>query len=137
MATDRPTPLVSKLGIKEGSRLRLVHAPEGWEIDDLPPGVQLVRRHRTEPVDVVIAFFRRLASLQREADRLAATIVPDGALWLAWPRRAAGHQSDITDNGVRAAVLGLGLVDVKVAALGEDWSGLKLVWRTERRPGPG
>ena len=58
----------------------------------------------------------------------------DGALWLAWPRRAGGHRSDITDNEIRAVVLPLGLVDIKVAALDDDWSGLKVVWRKELRP---
>ena len=68
----------------------------------------------------------RLASLGRRA-------FPDGAIWLAWPRRAGGHDSDITDNVVRAHALPLGLVDVKVAAIDADWSALKLVWRKERR----
>ena len=64
---------------------------------------------------------------------LAPRIFPAGALWVAWPRRAAGHESDIRDNDVRSASLPLGLVDVKVAALDEDWSGLRLVWRADRR----
>jgi hypothetical protein len=60
-------------------------------------------------------------------------IFPGGALWVAWPRRAGGHDSDITDREIRALALPLGLVDVKVAALDQDWSGLRLVWRTEHR----
>jgi hypothetical protein len=137
MATGRAgTPLARKLGVKEGHRLGLFHAPADWEIERLPAGVRISRDKGSE-ADVVVAFFHDLGSLQREVARLARTIVPDGALWLAWPRRAAGHESDITDNGIRAAVLPLGLVDVKVAALGDHWSGLKMVWRTELRPGLG
>jgi hypothetical protein len=61
-------------------------------------------------------------------------VFPAGAVWVLWPRRAGGHVSDITDNVVRSAALELGLVDVKVAAVDEDWSGLRLVWRTSNRP---
>jgi hypothetical protein len=69
-----------------------------------------------------------------QSSSMAATrIYPAGALWVAWPRRAAGHRSDITDNVVREHALPLGVVDVKVAAIDDDWSGLRLVWRTENR----
>jgi hypothetical protein len=135
MASYSSAPLVGKIGVKAGHRLALVHAPRGWSIDQLPADVD-VRTRVPARADVVVAFFRRLADLQRECPRLAQVIVPDGALWLAWPRRATGHTSDITDNEIRARVLPLGLVDVKVAALGEDWSGLKMVWRKELRPPP-
>lgn len=82
---------------------------------------------------MVVAFIRRLAELERQVDTLGGTIVPDGSLWLAWPRRAGGHYSDITDTAVRTVLLPTGLVDVKVAAIDEDWSGLKFVWRLEHR----
>jgi hypothetical protein len=81
----------------------------------------------------VVAFFNDGASLRREIPSLAEAITLDGSLWIAWPRKAAGHQSDLTDNVVRAAALPLGLVDVKVAALDDDWSALKMVWRKELR----
>ena len=64
---------------------------------------------------------------------LARRIYPAGALWVAWPRRAAGHRSDITDTVIRSRALSIGLVDVKVAAIDGDWSGLRVVWRTEHR----
>ena len=105
--------------------------PRGWELDDLPPGVTVTSRRPT--ADVVLAFFRCAGDLAAEIGALARAIMPAGSLWVAWPRRAAGHTSDITDNVVREIVLPLGLVDVKVAALGHDWSGLKIVWRKERR----
>jgi hypothetical protein len=85
---------------------------------------------------VLVSFHRRLATLERGLPRLGLAIFPDGAVWIAWPRRAGGHQSDIRDNDIRALALALGLVDVKVAALDEDWSGLRLVWRRERRSAP-
>jgi len=125
-------PLAAKLGVKEGHRLALIGAPAGWTVEGLPAGARVLRRP-TPDLDVAVAFFRRLADLHHDVERLAGTITPAGALWLAWPRRAAGHESDITDESVRQAALPLGLVDVKVAALGQDWSGLKFVWRKELR----
>jgi hypothetical protein len=95
--------------------------------------VKVFRRRPASPVDVAIAFYEDAASLIRAMDTLADTLTPDGSLWIAWPRRAAGHRSDITDLVVRSAVLPLGLVDVKVAALDENWSALKMVWRKELR----
>ena len=129
------TPLVRKLGIKPEHRVVLAGSPPGWSIDDLPGGVTVARRVTRRPADVIVAFFRRLSPLQKAVPDLAERIVPDGALWIAWPRRAGGHTSDITDNAIREGVLPLGLVDVKVAALDEDWSGLKVVWRKELRAG--
>jgi hypothetical protein len=127
------TPLAQKLGIKPGHHLALVGAPRGWSIDDLPPDVRITRRRTSTPADVVVAFFSELAAVQQQIEDLAQRITINGGLWLAWPRRAGGHHSDITENGIRAAVLPLGLVDVKVAALDEDWSGLKVVWRKALR----
>jgi hypothetical protein len=71
--------------------------------------------------------------MAREVSTLGQLIAPDGLLWLAWPRRAGGHTSDITDNVVREIVLPTGMVDTKVAALDQDWSALKFVWRKELR----
>jgi hypothetical protein len=127
------TPLAAKIGIKEGHRVLLVHAPRDWSLDDLPSNVKVARRRSETKADVAIAFFRDAATLTRSMASLANAITPDGSLWTAWPRRAAGHVSDITDHVVRSAVLPLGLVDVKVAALDEDWSAIKMVWRKELR----
>jgi len=129
------TPLVRKIGVKAGHRVALLDAPEGWVIAGLPDDVRVSRRTPPRGVDIVVAFFRDLASLRKAIPALSRKIVPDGALWVAWPRRAGGHSSDITDNEVRGAILPLGLVDVKVAALDDDWSGLKTVWRKELRAG--
>jgi hypothetical protein len=113
-------------------RVGLEHAPPGWQLTDPPPIVDAV----AGPADVLIWFVRDAAELADVAS-LRRRIFPDGALWIAWPRRAGGHRSDVTDNGIRDAVLPLGLVDVKVAAIDEDWSGLKIVWRRENRSDQG
>jgi hypothetical protein len=127
------TPLAAKLGIKSGHRVMLIGVPRDWSIEDLPEEVHLIRRRSSPPANVVVAFVESAASLERRVDVLSTTITTDGALWIAWPRKAAGHISDLTDNVVRNAVLPMGLVDVKVAALDEDWSALKMVWRKELR----
>lgn len=127
------TPLAAKLGIKPGHRVTLIGAPPEWDIPDLPKDVRISRRPSGSSVNVIVAFFNDAASLERRIDELSTSISIGGALWIAWPRRAAGHTSDITDNVVRSIVLPLGLVDVKVAAMDEDWSALKMVWRKELR----
>ena len=130
MAGYSGTPLHKKLGIKPGHRLALLRAPDGWAVPDLPDGVTT---GAPEGADVVLAFHRSAAELQSGIEALGQAIYPDGMVWIAWPRKAGGHESDITENGIRDVVLPLGLVDTKVAALDNDWSGLKLVWRKERR----
>ena len=134
MAGYSGTPLAKKLGIKPGASLALDGAPPGWVVPDLPGGV--VPAADGEPADVVVAFFREAAELPVRLPALARRIFPAGSLWLAWPRKAGGHVSDITENGLRDHALPLGIVDNKVAALDDDWSGLRVVWRLERRSGP-
>jgi hypothetical protein len=127
--------LAKKLGVKDGHRLLLLHAAPGWTIDELPAEVVVSRKKSASRADVVVAFFTHLAAMQSELDAISRLITTNGSIWLAWPRRAGGHESDLTDNGVRATALKLGLVDVKVAALDNDWSALRVVWRKELRPG--
>ena len=126
------TPLARKVGIKAGHRVALVRRPAGWDLPELPDDVELLDQRRAG-VDVTVVFARTFADLAAEASGLDADLADDAMLWIAWPRRAAGHTSDITENGLRELFLPLGLVDVKVAALSEDWSGLKLVRRRENR----
>jgi hypothetical protein len=121
-----------KLGLKPGLRLGIVNRPDGWDLTDPPAGLDQTGTV-TGPADVLIAFFTASAGLAAELPSLGQRIYPDGAVWTAWPRRAAGHRSDITDNVIREIALPLGLVDVKVAAIDEDWSGLRLVWRVQNR----
>ena len=124
-------PQAAKLGLKPGQRVQLYHPPAGWTLSDPPAGLD-------EPgpdgqADVILAFFTRAGEIGEQLGELARRIYPAGALWVAWPRRAAGHRSDITDTIIREYALPLGLVDVKVAAIDDDWSGLRVVWRTENR----
>lgn len=131
------TPLAKKLGVKDGHRIVLVDAPSGWNVPDLPAGVNIRRRKRssrarTDQTDGVIVFVSSLAILDR-AREIARALPPDSFLWVAWPRRAGGHQSDVTEQAIRDAMLPIGVVDVKVAAFDHDWSGLKLVWRLQNR----
>jgi hypothetical protein len=126
------TPLVRKLGVKPGHAVALLGAPPGWRIEDLPDGVRPSTRTRGT-FDVIVVFFTRRAQLERRLPALIGALRTDGGLWIAWPRKAAGHESDISENALREIVLPTGLVDVKVAALDEDWSGLKFVWRKELR----
>ncbi len=125
------TPQARKLGLKPGQRVALDEPPDGWRLREPPDGLLAPAADGT--ADVIVAFFRAEAEIDGRLLALARRVFPAGALWAAWPRRAAGHDSDITDSVVRRHALGLGLVDVKVAAIDDDWSGLRLVWRAENR----
>jgi hypothetical protein len=123
-------PQARKLGLKPGLRIALDQPPPGWALLDAPEAPS------TEPgaaVDVLIAFFITAESLRDRLPALAQRIHPLGALWVAWPRRAGGHQSDITGDLIRELALPLGIVDVKVAAIDTDWSGHRFVWRRAKR----
>jgi hypothetical protein len=124
--------MARKLGIGPGDVVALVGAPSSWSPGELPAGARL-RRGLRGGAEIVIAFLRQASELEPVLDRVVPVLGPEDALWLAWPRKAAGHQSDLGDDVVRSAVLPRGLVDVKVAALGEDWSGLRFVWRRHLR----
>jgi len=125
------TPQARKLGLKPGQRVALDEPPAGWQLRGPPDGLR--GPDQDGSADLIVAFFRAEAEIPGRLPALARRIFPAGALWAAWPRRAAGHDSDITDDVIRRRALGLGLVDVKVAAIDEDWSGLRLVWRAANR----
>lgn len=125
------TPQLKKLGIVPGARWALLDAPAGWRFET-QPDVD-TRADLGESADVLVAFVTAAAQLERALDVGEEVIFPAGALWIAWPRRAGGHTSDLTDSVVRDAALRRKLVDTKVAALDEDWSAMKLVWRKEHR----
>jgi len=124
-------PQAAKLGLKPGQRVSLHQPPEGWALADPPDG--LVTPGPDGQADVIVAFFTEAGDIAAQIGALGRLIYPAGALWVAWPRRAAGHRSDITENFIRDQALPIGLVDVKVAAIDDDWSGLRLVWRVENR----
>jgi hypothetical protein len=124
-------PQAVKLGLKPGQRVWLHQPPDGWALSDPPDG--LAGPGPGGQADVILAFFTQANEIAAQIGELGRRIYPAGALWVAWPRRAAGHRSDITENFIRDQALPIGLVDVKVAAIDEDWSGLRVVWRTENR----
>ena len=130
MAGYSATPQARKLGLKPGVRLAVEGAPGGWDFEIPPVGLREPGPHGA--VDVLLWFVHAARELDRMA-ALAERIHPAGAVWVAWPRRAGGHVSDVDENLIRGAALGLGLVDVKVAAIDADWCGLEICWRRENR----
>jgi hypothetical protein len=130
------TPLVRKLGIKPEARLGLIGAPDGFDetLGDLPAGVNVRRRLGGQPFDVIVAFFAERSELERRLPSLGGALDPTGGLWIAWPKRASGVATDISENVVRDLGLAAGLVDNKVCAIDQVWSGLRLVYRLRDRP---
>jgi hypothetical protein len=122
------TPLPRKLGIHDGARVRLAGAPDGFAAT-----LGVVSRARGE-ADVIVLFTRTTAVLERSFPRLRRSLHPSGGLWVAWPKQASGVPTDLTENVVRRYGLGQGLVDNKVCAIDETWSGLRFVVRLEDRP---
>jgi hypothetical protein len=129
------TPLPRKLGIKPSHRVLLLNAPDGFEdgtLGDLPEGVGL-RRQLRGPADVIVSFHTERGDLQRRMPKLRAAMDPAAGLWIAWPKRASKVPTDLTEDVVREIALANALVDNKVAALDEKWSGLRLVIRLRDR----
>ena len=128
------TPLPKKLGIKEGHRVVLVAAPAYLEelLGELPFGVTLLRQARP-PYDIVLLFVTERRVLARRLPELAAKMDRAGGLWVCWPKRASGVATDVTEDTVRDVALPLGLVDNKVCAVDETWSGLRIVYRLRDR----
>jgi len=132
MAGYSGTPLPQKLGIRPGARLRFVAAPEGFvgALGDLPTGVRFASRG---PANVVVFFTDRRAELGRRFAGLARGLDRAGGLWIAWPKKSSGVSTDLDENVVRDIGLAAGLVDNKVCAIDETWSGLRFVVRLADR----
>jgi len=130
------TPLPRKLGIGPGARVGLIAAPPGFDavLGELPDGVVL-RRALRGPLDVVVAFVAQRAELERRFGALRGALAPSGGLWIAWPKRSSGVSSDLSETVVRSVGLAGGLVDNKVCAIDDTWSGLRFVYRLSDRPG--
>jgi hypothetical protein len=127
------TPLVKKLGIKENHRLVLVGAPRGFErtLGELPRGVRLTTSGR---FDVAVAFCTRESEVEKRLAALKARMDPAGGIWIAWPKKASKMSTDVSENVVRKHGLASKLVDNKVCAVDDTWSGLRLVMRVVDRP---
>jgi hypothetical protein len=128
------TPLVAKLGIKPGLVVVVLGAPDGFSelVADRPDGVTLRNQARGR-FDMAITFQTERKVLERRLPTILRGLDRNGTIWVAWPKQAAKVPTDLSDNVVREVVLPIGLVDVKVCAIDETWSGLKVVWRKERR----
>lgn len=131
-------PLGEKLGITDGMRLVVLNAPDeylSW-LGVLPQDARIDSK-LVKPVDAVHVFLTRRADLERVLAELRALLEPAGFVWVSWPKRASKVTTDLTENVIRQAALPLGFVDVKVCAVSDTWSGLKLVIRkSERRAQP-
>jgi len=139
MAGYSGTPLARKLGIKEGQTVALVHPPDGFDetLGELPGGVSVTHSSRApEQADVTVAFYTRRAPFETELAALGRAIFPNGGLWIAWPKKASRIPTEVTEDVVRELALPIGLVDNKVCAVDEVWSGLRIIWRVERRGTP-
>ena len=133
MAGYSGTPLAKKLGVKEGCRLAIVSAPNGFaESLELPPGVQL-RKKALGRLDVVVFFVTRRAELARRFPTFQNRLEPDGGLWIAWPKKSSDVATDLSFDPVQRIGLDNGLVDNKVAAIDDTWSGLRFVRRVRDR----
>lgn len=138
MAGYSGKPLVEKLGIKPGSRLAILNPPRGYArtLGRLPRGTTRTRAVR-RLLDFIHLFTRERRDLERRFPTLERALAPAGMLWISWPKRGSGVETDLTEDVIRAIALASGLVDVKVAAIDDVWSGLKLVRRLkDRTPTP-
>ncbi len=133
MAGYSGTPLAKKLGIKPGAQILKINAPKeyGDWLGALPDGVRSVAR--APKADLVHVFVTSMAELARELPRARAAIAPDGAIWVSWYKKSAKIPTDVTEDLIRAYALKTDLVDVKVCAVSDAWSGLKLVVRKHLR----
>jgi hypothetical protein len=138
MASDHKdysaTPLAKKLGIREGSRVLVAGAPEGFDLGPLPSGVELLGR-AGRVMDVVVLFVTREGDLRRRFRALADGLDPAGRLWVAWPKKASHVPTELDFGAVQRIGLDARLVDNKSASVTEDFQGLQFVYRLEDRPG--
>ncbi len=134
MAGYSPRPLIEKLGIKSGVTLVILNAPPGYltTLAPLPEGVRVVTQLRG-PLDVIHVFATRREELAARMPSLKQALDPSGMLWISWPKGASKQPTDLNENVMREIGLRHGLVDVKVCAIDDTWSGLKVVYRLRDR----
>jgi hypothetical protein len=130
MAGYSGKPLIDKLGIKPGQLVYFKDAPKEYlkEIGKLPEGV-FVAKKLNRPVDVMHCFYTEAAVLQDDILKFQQYLEQNGMLWISWPKKASKVKTDITEQTLRDILLPINLVDIKVAAITDIWSGLKFVWR--------
>jgi hypothetical protein len=134
MAGYSQTPLVKKLGIQPGARIFLIHEPGNYRalLGTLPEGLQWASRPQG-PLDFIHCFHQDRKEFERELPKLKRALTPDGMIWVSWPKAASKVRTDVTEQVVRSCGLKNGLVDIKVCAVDETWSGLKFVIPVKER----
>jgi hypothetical protein len=127
-------PLIVKLGLKDGLAARFVNVPNHYAqlLGDIPDGVRVIKSARS-PADFIHLFVRNKAELRKHLPALKKQLTKNGMLWVSWPKKSSPMFLDVTEDTVRESALKTGLVDVKVCAVDEDWSGLKLMYRLKDR----
>ena len=135
MAGYSGTPLAKKIGIKEGSRVALVNAPKDFQFEpkELPANVEFVKP-TAKSLDIILYFVTTERTLAKDFSKLAARLTANGMIWIAWPKKSSGVATDLSFDRVQRIGLDAGLVDVKICAVDDTWSGLKFVYRLKARP---
>ena len=138
MAGYSDTPLAAKLGIKPGAIVTVIGAPPTFAplLEPMPADVTLRPVLRGHP-DVICFFTTERRALEKRLPSLLRSMSPSSGLWVMWPKRTSKVPTDVTEDVVREVALPAGVVDTKVCAVDDVWSGLRLVWRREHRPAPG
>ena len=132
MAGYSGTPLAKKIGIKEGSRIALVNAPKDFQFEELPANVEFLK-HTAKSLDIILYFVTTERALAKDFSKLAARLTANGMIWIAWPKKSSGVATDLSFECVQRIGLDAGLVDVKICAIDDTWSGLKFVYRLKDR----
>ena len=134
MAGYSSTPLPKKLGIKEQSRIAFVNAPNDFQryLGPLPASAEIVKR-LTKPLDLILLFVTAERALLKDFAKLTDKLATNGMIWVAWPKKSSGVTTDLSFENVQRIGLDAGLVDVKICAIDETWSGLKFVFRLKDR----
>lgn len=136
MAGYSETPLVKKLGIKAGFNIAFINAPvDFFDQLTLPQDVKVNSRSK-KPLDSVLLFVRSEKDLKKQFAEYAQRLLPAGMIWVAWPKKSSGVTTDLSFNNVQTIGLAAGLVDVKICAVSDVWSGLKFVFRLKDREQP-
>jgi len=134
MAGYSSTPLPKKLGIKEQSRIAFVNAPKDFAayLGPIPESAEIVKR-LTKPLDIILLFVSTERALAKDFAKLTEKLATNGMIWVAWPKKSSGVATDLSFERVQRTGLDAGLVDVKICAIDETWSGLKFVFRLKDR----
>lgn len=134
MAGYSGTPLVQKLGIKAGFNIAFVNAPPGFSQElGLPSGVTINSKSR-QPLDFAMLFVKRERDLKKDFSKYKSKLKPTGMLWVSWPKKSSGVPTELSETSVRTIGLAAGLVDTKICAVSDIWSGLKFMFRLKDRP---